>query len=330
MDEQTKDQIRDFISKSRLDKALTALSAWAELHGDKDLRNMLFLKSGEFSALRGDENMGFLTSSEANMRRNKLASTILSLIDDAEESAPQEAPKTTIIAPSTMVNTPQMPPSNIASALKTILFMGANPPDTSKVQIEIEHSRISSELDNKFNLKVAKFVSATEIPKLITANKPYIIHFSGHGKDPESGEHGATSGDSRLIALPSDYSKRGGIVVFDNDMRKMKILEDNQLEYLFKTVVNGFKIPIEVALFNSCYSESQAKVLGKYIPYVIGSSLAIKDDIAIAFAVGFYYGIANGNTIEEAFLQGKMQAVFEEASAETLIVLYKNGELQAI
>jgi Effector-associated domain 11 len=326
MDELTKEQIRDFIAKSRLDKALTAFTNWAELHGDKDLKNSLFLKSGELSALKKDENLGFLNSSEANVRRNKLAAAILSLLDDAEESKPEEVQKATIITTATVVNTP----TAVATVLKTILFMGANPPDMKKVQIEVEHSRISSELDNKFNLKVAKFVSASEIPKLITANKPYIIHFSGHGKDPESGEHGAISDDSRLVTLPADYSKRGGIVVFDNDMRKMKILEDNQLEYLFKTVVNSFKIPIQVALFNSCYSESQAKVLGKYIPYVIGSSLAIKDEIAIAFAVGFYYGIANGNSIEESFLQGKMQAVFAEASAETLIVLYKNGELQAM
>jgi hypothetical protein len=330
MDEITKDQIRDFISKSRLDKALTTFSNWAELHGDNDLKNMLFVKNGDLSALKKDENLGFLTTTEANIRRNKLAATILSLIDETEEAAPQEASKTPIIAVSSVVNTSNMAAASVSTALKTILFMGANPPDTSKVQIEVEHSRISSELDNKFNLKVAKFVSASEIPKLIMANKPYIIHFSGHGKDPESGEHGAISGDSRLVMLPNDYSKRGGIVVFDDDMRKMKILEDNQLEFLFKTVVNGFKIPIQVALFNSCYSESQAKVLGKYIPYVIGSSLAIKDDIAIAFAVGFYYGIANGQTIEEAFMSGKIQAVLEDFSAETLIVLYKNGELQAM
>ena len=81
----------------------------------------------------------------------------------------------------------------------------------------MEHSRIASELDNKFNLKVAKFVSASEIPKLITANKPYIIHFSGHGKDPESGEHGATatSDDARLIALPG---KLRGMLAFFNLM----------------------------------------------------------------------------------------------------------------
>jgi hypothetical protein len=327
MDEQTKEQIRQLIGQSKLEKALEIFETWAETHKDKDTENALTLKMGEFSAYKKEKNLGFLTTSEENIRRNRIAASIISLLDDTTDET-AGTPQPPVTSPPQQSFQPSV--SQATNALKTILFMGANPPDTSKLQIEVEHSRIASELDNKFNLKVAKFVSATEIPKLITANKPYIIHFSGHGKDPESGEHGATSGDSRLIALPSDYSKRGGIVVFDNDMRKMKILEDNQLEYLFKTVVNGFKIPIQVALFNSCYSESQAKVLGKYIPYVIGSSLAIKDDIAIAFAVGFYYGIANGQTIEEAFLSGKMQAVFEEASAETLIVLYKNGELQAM
>ncbi len=330
MDQQTKDQIRNLIAQSKLEKALAAFTTWAATHGDNELKNTLFLKNGELNALKKDINLGFLTNGEENIRRNKLAAQVLGLMDGAEDESTSNTsnppPNPPPNPPVQQQTTPQSP---VFAALKTILFMGANPPGTQKVQLEIEHSRISTELKNKFNLEVAKFVSASEIPKLITSKKPNIIHFSGHGKDPESGEHGADD-NTRLIALPDDYSKKGGIVVFDNDMRKMKILEDNQLEYMFKTVINNFKIPIEVAVFNSCYSESQAKVLGKYIPYVIGSALAIKDDIAIAFAVGFYYGIADGQSIENSFLQGKMQAVFEDATAESLIVLYKNGELQAM
>ena len=252
----------------------------------------------------------------------RLAKWTTKLSKDGDEPT-SEASEEGIVAaqiPSVMVNIP----------MKTILFMGANPPDTRSVQIEVEHSRIASELNNKFNLEVEKFLSASEIPKLITEKKPHIIHFSGHGKDPESGEHGEAGDTTRAIGMKPDTTHKGGIVVFDNDMRQMKIIEDDQLEYLFKTVVNSFKIPIEVAVFNSCYSESQAKVLGKYIPYVVGSSRAIKDEIALSFAVGFYYGIANGQSVEDAFLQGKMQAVLQDMSAETLIVLYKNGELQSM
>ena len=90
------------------------------------------------------------------------------------------------------------------------------------------------------------------------------------------------------------------------------------------------KIPIEVVVFNSCHSESQAKVVGKSVPYVVGTAHAIKDDIAISFAVGFYFGLANGLSVEDAFTSGKMQAVMEDLTAENLIVLYLNGEKSSL
>jgi hypothetical protein len=89
-------------------------------------------------------------------------------------------------------------------------------------------------------------------------------------------------------------------------------------------------IPIQVVVFNSCYSESQAKVIGKYIPYVVGTANAIKDETAIAFASGFYFGLAQGLTVEKAYATGRMKAVIKDIKAKTLIVLYKNGERQAL
>lgn len=205
---------------------------------------------------------------------------------------------------------------------KTVLFMGANPPGTEFLQLEIEHSRISSELEGKFRFPTSKFLSASEIPKLLIIHKPNIIHFSGHGKAPSVND---PEKDTRGIALPSDYEETGGIIVFDNDMRGMKVIEDKTLDFIFSTAVQKLKIPIEVVVFNSCHSESEAKVVGKSVPYVIGTARAIKDSTAIAFAVGFYFGLANGLNVEDAFTSGKMQAVIEDLEAENLIVLYKNG-----
>lgn len=213
-------------------------------------------------------------------------------------------------------------PNNNATE-KTVLFMGANPPGTELLQLEIEHSRISVELEGKYRFPTAKFVSAAEIPRLFIIHKPNVVHFSGHGKAPsvKDGEN-----DERGIGLPKDYDKTGGIVVFDNDMRGMKVIDDAVLGIIFTNTVQKLKIPIEVVVFNSCHSESQAVVVGKCVPYVIGTSQAIKDDVAIAFADGFYFGLANNMSIEDAFVNGKSQAVVEDLKADSLIVLYKNGE----
>jgi hypothetical protein len=210
--------------------------------------------------------------------------------------------------------------------LKTLLFMGANPPGTRTLQLEVEHSRIATKINNRFRIEVEKFLSASEIPELIISKSPTIIHFSGHGKDPNSSEQGETDGATRLVGLPKTADAQGGIVVFDDTMRGLKVVDNEALDFMFQNITTNFNIPIEVVVFNSCYSESQAKVIGKYVPYVVGSARAIGDDVAIAFASGFYFGISQGLNVEKAFSSGKMQAVFANNNAKDLIVLYKNGE----
>ncbi len=208
---------------------------------------------------------------------------------------------------------------------KTVLFMGANPPGTTFLQLEVEHSRISTELEGKFRFPTAKFLSAVEMPKLFIVHKPNIVHFSGHGQDP-SVKSEEKSGGRGIQRIKKDAAPSGGIVVFDNDMRGMKVLEDKVLDLIFANTVQKLKIPIEVVVFNSCFSESQAKVVGKSVPYVVGTSRAIKDEIAIGFAVGFYFGLANGLSVEDAFTTGKTEAVIaSDIDADNLIVLYKNG-----
>ena len=211
------------------------------------------------------------------------------------------------------------------SDLKTLLFMGANPPGTRTLQLEVEHSRIATKINNRFRIEVEKFLSAAEIPELIIDKKPTIIHFSGHGKDPNSSEQGETDGNTRAIGRIKNADNLGGIVVFDDDMRGLKVVDDEALDFIFESITTNFETPIEVVVFNSCYSESQAKVIGKYVPYVVGSARAIGDDVAIAFASGFYFGISKGLTIEKAFASGKMQAVLVDKKAKDLIVLYKDG-----
>ncbi len=235
------------------------------------------------------------------------------------------------VAPSTEFKSSSQPFQSVGAqtlmpmgnpSVKTVLFMGANPPGTQFLQLEIEHSRISVELEGNFRFPTAKFLSAAEIPKLFIIQKPNVIHFSGHGKDPSGGGEG---NGTRGIGLPKNYEKTGGIIVFDNDMRGMKVVDDKALDYIFSNAVKNLKIPIQIVVFNSCHSESQAKVVGKSVPYVIGTAHAIKDDIAISFAVGFYFGLANGLSVEDAFTSGKMQAVMEDLEAQNLIVLYVDG-----
>jgi hypothetical protein len=210
--------------------------------------------------------------------------------------------------------------------LKTLLFMGANPPGTTVLQLEIEHSRIATKINNRFRIEVEKFLKASEIPELIVRKNPTIIHFSGHGESPDSNEQGEVEGAIRAIGFLKKAESTGGIVVFDDDSRGLKVVDNDDLDFMFKTITPLLDSPIEIVVFNSCYSESQAKVMGKYVPYVVGSARAIGDDVAIAFATGFYSSISQGDDVETAFSLGRVAAAFEDKKAKDLLVLYKNGD----
>ena len=337
MDSQTKKQIQDFISNAKYEKAVGAFIAWADVNGDSDLQNALRMKKGELSTLKNDINMGMVDSRDEGVRRNKIVAGLLGMLSDAEDMV---ASLTTSPVSTQPVNTPIIVATvnnNANNGLKTILFMGANPPGVRAVQLETEHSRISTKLNDangrpRFNMPTAMFLSADQIPELFVQYTPYLVHFSGHGKNPDSGEHGEEgAGMSRAIGrIPTDYAQRGGIVTFSDDRRDLQIIDDEVIEFLFATTVNDLGIKIEVVVFNSCYSESQAKVIGKYVPYVVGTANAIKDETAIAFASGFYFGLAVGLTVEKAYATGRMQAVIKDIKAKDLIVLYKNGERQKL
>ncbi len=322
MDKTLKAQIRNLISNAKTDQALDAFIQWANTSGS-DLGNDLIGLKAQYSSLKRNENLGLISFSEANIKRAQISNGVLQILESADDSVQQ---------PSILIQTDTRTivsgnADSTTKLRKTILFMGANPPGTKYLQLEIEHSRIATKVGNKCNLETEKFLNAGDIPELISKYNPNIIHFSGHGKDPVTGESGTTSDNSRGIgyALPAGYEQQGGIVVFDDDMRGMRIIDDDSLAYLFDATVNDLKVPLEVVVFNSCYSESQAKAIGKFVPYVVGSAYALDDNLALAFAEGFYFGISNDNTIEKAFVTGKINVVLRKSKAKDLIVLYKNG-----
>lgn len=319
MDKALKQQILNLIGASKTDLALDTFIQWANTSNPDLSKDLIGLKA-QLSQLKRNENLGLISFSEASTKRNQITNGVIQTLESAEVPTQQ----TFIATP------PQQSPvtnSTPSTSRKTILFMGANPPGTKFLQLEVEHSRIAQKLDNKFSLATEKFLSAGDIPELISKFNPNIIHFSGHGKNPQTGEHGATNGTTRGIGydLPNDYEQRGGIVVFDDDMRGLVIVEDESLEYLFDSTVNDLGVPLEVVVFNSCYSESQAKAIGKFVPYVVGSSRALDDDLALAFAEGFYFGIGDGKPIEKAFVTGKQKVVIKKPKSKDLIVLYKKG-----
>lgn len=101
--------------------------------------------------------------------------------------------------------------------------------------------------------------------------QPRIVHFSGHGDD-------------------------AGLVIEDAAGNAM-VVSPEALEGLF----NLFSENLECVLLNACYSEVQARAIAKRIPFVIGMTQGIADDVAVEFAIGFYDALGAGKSVKTAF-----------------------------
>jgi TIR domain/CHAT domain len=189
---------------------------------------------------------------------------------------------------------------------QTILFLGANPQDTSRLRLDQELRDISEGLQrsqqrDRFNLEQKWAVRPRDIQRAMLDFQPQIVHFSGHG-DGEAG------------------------LVFEDEVGNSKLVDGAALAGLFELFADN----LDCVVLNGCYSEVQAQAIGQHIPYVIGMNQAIGDKAAIIFAVGFYDALGAGRDVEFAYKLG-CNAIRMEGIAEHLTpVLLKKPITEAV
>src|SRR4028118_716905 len=184
--------------------------------------------------------------------------------------------------------------------VKTILILAANPKNTAPLRLDQEIREIDEGLRraNKrelYKLEQKWAVRSRDFYRAILDYQPHIVHFCGHG----AGEDG---------------------IVLEDDTGKMALVQTNALASMFKLFA---KKGVDCVILNACYSEVQAEAISQYVNYVVGMNRAVGDKAAVAFAVGFYDGIAAEYTVEEAYELGCSQMMsFREQ--ETPVFKKKN------
>jgi hypothetical protein len=158
-----------------------------------------------------------------------------------------------------------------------ILFLGASPKDMGSLQLDEEVREIEAEIQtgsqrDSFILESKWAVRPKDLRRALLRFKPHIVHFSGHGSKNEEIVLVGNDGHSRLIG------KQALITLF-------KILKDN----------------VRIIVLNSCYSQPQAEALSEMIDYTVGTSRAVRDKSAVAFAAAFYGALAFGRSVQDAF-----------------------------
>lgn len=164
-----------------------------------------------------------------------------------------------------------------------ILFLGASPTDVHPLRLgeevrEIEAEIQAASLREHFDLESQWAVRPADLMKALLNFQPHIVHFSGHGSKDEE------------------------IILEDNDGRSRPVGKQ-ALIGLFKVLKDN----VRIIVLNSCYSQPQAEALSEVIDYTVGTSRAVKDKSAVAFAATFYRALAFGRSVREAFDLAKVQ-----------------------
>lgn len=297
-----KNTVHGFIAKAKTKEAMEAVATWAHANNREPLKSDINQLKGELIALDRQETLGLLSFQEVSQEKAKLNNRLLNLMNGIDESSTKDSEGIRVDDTPTPPGTPQV---NVSAKLK-ILMLTANPANTAIINLKKEHSLITLKLQNTqdtFNLILREAVSASEFKEFIETEQPAILHFSGHGEG----------------------GKDGGIVVQNDDKNDEELISIDGLDALFEYLKDELNIHIKAVLLNACYSEEQALTIAKYVDYVVGTTVELGDDLAIAFSTGYYFKLATSNLdFELSFKSGRTQAVMKGAS-KSHFVLYKNG-----
>ncbi len=334
-----------------------AIKAMLTLAGQKKLtsqQNILFNLSGQYHGNERQRNEGTLSDDFYQRTRNRIRNSLKETLkdfpgwsNDIVEKVNLELATGSTGTGSSGSSSGPAPESNAglggkstgagASASSTgdgatrILMLSANPTGTAGLQLEKEFGRISARISEKaqpgqFIVKHKKAVTLTDFQDALMDEKPNIVHFSGHG-ERDKGE--VKSMIRRGFDLSENPEKEkgndAGLLLMDEDKREPMFVSSAVIRRIFKSLIERNKVAIQAVIFNACYSEAQAQAVAEVVPYVIGTTWNVGDEAAIAFATGFYGGIARGQKIEDAWDSGVTQALAYN-EPENLFALYMNGK----
>ncbi len=188
----------------------------------------------------------------------------------------------------------------------TILFLAANPSGTDALALDREARSIQAELErsgfrDRFELATRWAVEPLDLLRELRKLKPTVVHFSGHGGQGMAGASRSGHAPRRALAVGPDGGEPGHGLVFQAADGGAQLVSTRALEETFGAAGSSVKLVV----LNACYSELQARSLVAHVDCVVGMSGAIGDDAARSFAIGFYGGLGERESVAAAYLQGR-------------------------
>lgn len=173
-----------------------------------------------------------------------------------------------------------------ASGSVKILFLGSNPLVDDPNEVlgvdeevrEIEGVLRSVPHRDAFRLKSRWAVRPTDLQEMFREERPTIVHFSGHG------------------------AGAGGLYFHSATRGQESTVDADTLCEVFRLHGCG----VRVVVLNACDSNVQAEALVKVIDFAVGMRDSVDDEAAKVFAAAFYQALGHGETIAQAFEQGRL------------------------
>lgn len=179
----------------------------------------------------------------------------------------------------------------------TILFVAANPVDTSRLRLDeevrgIKESIRKSSQGNVFELEQVWSVRWEDLRSHLLRHTPDILHISGHGT-------------------------KDGIVLEDDNGYAHLISAD-----VLNNLLMLFSDKIRVVIINTMYSEGMCEALSQNIDFVIGITGAVPDRQASIFSATFYEALTDNKDIKSALDFAKASFDDKEFSEHGIYQLY--------
>lgn len=193
-----------------------------------------------------------------------------------------------------------------------ILFLAANPINTSQLRLGEEIRSIQAELERAKYRESLEIVShwavrVGDLSRTLLDQKPQIVHFSGHGQGQPTAQTRSTSRQDTTEQSTTDASREfiksnqsalnSEGLVLEDDRGQAKLVGATALAGLFEL----FQNEVKCVMLNACYSQMQAAAIHQHIDCVVGMNKAIGDQAAIRFATEFYKALATGTSFEFAY-----------------------------
>jgi hypothetical protein len=313
-----KEIITKHIQNARLKNAIDELLKWAE----QEQRDDIVQGTNNLSRRYQDNErnytiIGKIKYDDYSTERSSITDAVMNLSNLLIQ------PKPTIPPPA--VSSPSTPVSPTSSQTQTILFLAANPSSTGKLRLEEEFLKVhkaiqEARIDTEFDLKQEFFATPDRLLNNLEDRKPNILHFAGHGKE--------VKGFQQNIEAAAGFYPTGSGIILQDEQGKETEVSVYALDELFSYLKDDGYSP-NIVLLNSCYSQSQAQVIAKYVKYVIGTSHTVKDEASIRFSAAFYEGIGKGHDVEKAFKRARVSVATWNLPSG-VFVLYANGQERSI